>query len=161
MKAKRNFSRFYAIARAQGIDLAEAKEALVLQFTDGRSSSLRDMTDAEYDEMCDAMQYGHHREQESQAVIDRRRKARSAVLNRMQRLGVDTTDFNKVDAFCKNPRIAGKTFREISIEELEALVPKLEAIARKPKKQQEPKEEVPQAYQYMMLFHQKSNQIYS
>jgi hypothetical protein len=49
----------------------------------------------------------------------------------MQQLGIDTTDWNRVDAFCKDVRIAGKAFRHISIDELEALVVKLRAIKRK------------------------------
>jgi hypothetical protein len=60
------------------------------------------------------------------------KKARSAVLNRMQKLGVDTSDWAPVDNFCLNPRIAGKVFRDLSLDELRRLIPKLEAIARKP-----------------------------
>lgn len=167
MRAKRNFSRFYAIARSQGIDLSQSKEALVLEFTDGRTSSLREMSDAEYNEMCDCLQYGHRTASEPREDAERRRKARSAVLHRLQLLGVDTTDFAKVDAFCENPKIAGKAFRKITIPELEALIPKLEAICRKPRKQPEaeqPKPEqppVPDVYRFMMHFYQNANRAYS
>ena len=53
----------------------------------------------------------------------------------MQRLGVDTAHrtFAAVDEFCLDPRIAGKPFGMLTVEELQALVPKLEAILRKPK----------------------------
>ena len=37
-KKKRSYFRFYAIAKAKGIDLDRYKETLVLQFTDGRTS---------------------------------------------------------------------------------------------------------------------------
>ena len=47
MKRKRNYSRFYAIAKAKSIDLDQHKEVLVSQFTGGRTSSLREMTPAE------------------------------------------------------------------------------------------------------------------
>lgn len=52
MKRKRNYSRLYAIAKAKGIDLEQHKETLVAQFTGGRTESLREMTPAEYEEMC-------------------------------------------------------------------------------------------------------------
>lgn len=134
-KAKRNYSRFYAICKAKGIDLEQFKEDLITEFTQGRSSSLKDMTDKEYEEMCDCLQSGRHYGQSGEDFNAMRRKARSAVLKRIQRLGVDTTDFSKVDGFCLNRRIAGKPFGMLSIEELEALVPKLEAMLRKPKSQ--------------------------
>lgn len=135
MKRKRNFSRLYAIARAKGIDLDEHKEVLVSQFTAGRTSSLRDMTPAEYEEMCECLQTGKQLGETTAEYKERLRRARSAALNRMQRLGVDTADrtFAPVNEFCLDPRIAGKPFGLMTIEELQALVPKLEAILRKPR----------------------------
>ena len=137
-KRKRNYSRFYALAKEKGIDLEQHKEVLVAQFTDGRTSSLREMTNAEYEDMCDCLQSGKQRGESNEAHKERLRKARSAVLNRMQRLGIDTADktFAAVNEFCLNPRISGKPFGLLSIEELEALVPKLEAILRKPKREE-------------------------
>ena len=134
-KRKRNYSRFYAIAKAKGIDLDQHKETLVSQFTGGRTASLRDMTAAEYEEMCECLQTGKRIGETSEAYKERLRKARSAALNRMQRLGVDTADrtFAAVNEFCLDPRIAGKPFGMLTVEELQALVPKLEAILRKPK----------------------------
>ena len=99
MKRKRNYSRLYAIAKAKGIDLDEHKEVLVSQFTGGRTTSLRDMTPAEYEEMCECL----HR------------------------------TFAAVNRFCMNSRIIGKPFGMLSVEELQALIPKLEAILRKPR----------------------------
>ncbi len=134
-KKKRNYSRFYAIAKAKGIDLDQHKETLVSQFTGGRTESLREMTAAEYEEMCECLQTGIQLGETSAAYKERLRRARSAALNRMQRLGGDTADrtFAAVNEFCLNPRIAGKPFGMLSVEELQALVPKLEAILRKPK----------------------------
>lgn len=135
MKKKRNYSRFYAISRAKGIDLDVHKEVLVLQFTAGRTSSLRDMIQAEYDEMCACLEGGKQPGESTAEHRKRLRRARSAALNRMQRLGVDTADrtFAPVNEFCLSPRIAGKPFGLLTVEELQALVPKLEAILRKPK----------------------------
>ena len=60
----------------------------------------------------------------------------SSALHQLQLYGVDTTDWNKVNAFCAQPRIAGKAFRDLDCEELEALTRKMRAIIRKRDKQQ-------------------------
>lgn len=135
MKRKRNYSRLYAIAKAKGIDLDEHKEVLVSQFTGGRTTSLRDMTPTEYEEMCECLQTGKQVGESTAEHRERLRRARSAVLNRLQRLGVDTADrtFAAVNRFCMNTRIIGKPFGMLSVEELQALIPKLEAILRKPR----------------------------
>jgi len=125
--AKNSFSRFYALLNKNpGLD----KEELVLQFTDGRTTSLRQMSRVEFDAMCDALQYGSEwsREQAQEQL----RKARSSVLLRIGRLGIDTVDnWKGIDEFCMSERIAGKRFRELTLDELNALIPKLESIIRK------------------------------
>lgn len=132
---KRNYSRFYAIAKAKGIDLELYKDDLISEFTHGRTTSLKDMKEAEYDEMCDCLQTDRRQSEISEAYLTRRRKSRSAVLNRIQRLGIDTTDFSKVNAFCLDKRIAGKPFGMLTVDELDSLIPKLESMLRKPKPQ--------------------------
>lgn len=54
-----------------------------------------------------------------------------AALHLMQRLGIDTTDWNRVDAYCLHPRLAGKEFRKLTADELETLAIKLRIILRK------------------------------
>lgn len=49
----------------------------------------------------------------------------------MQELGIDTKDWNRINEFCRHPRIAGKDFALITISELEQLSVKLRAIKRK------------------------------
>lgn len=136
---KRNYSRFYAVCKAKGVDLELYKEDLISEFTHGRTTSLKEMKESEYEEMCDCLQNDRQQSETSEAYLGRRRKARSAVLNRIQRLGIDTTDFSKVNAFCQDRRIAGKPFGMLSADELDALIPKLEAMLRKPKPQREAK----------------------
>lgn len=48
---------------------------------------------------------------------------------------INTTDssFTPVNEFCMDLRIAGKPFGLLTVEELQSLIPKLEAILRKPK----------------------------
>ena len=151
---KHNYSRFYAIASAKGIDLEQFKEDIISEFTHGRTTSLKDMKDAEYEEMCDFLQDDRRQNETREAYFARRRRARSAVLYRIQKLGIDTTDFSKVNAFCQNRRIAGKPFGVLTPDELEALIPKLESMLRKPKSQR-----VVKAPSMPMFIYFRPNQI--
>lgn len=125
--AKNDFARFYALMKKN--PQAE-KEELVLQYTDGRTTSLREMTKEEFTEMCDMLQYGSV---EEQSARERElRKARSSALLRIARLGINTIDnWDGIDAFCLSPKIAGKRFAELDLSELRALISKLETIIHK------------------------------
>ena len=65
------------------------------------------------------------------------RQKRSAVLHQMQLLGIDTADWDKVNTFCLDSRIAGKEFRELDCEALDTLQVKLRAIRRKRENKQQ------------------------
>lgn len=121
-----NFGRFYtAIRELDRIgDRDEVKEALVRQYTNGRTGSLREMTPREYTRCCKDLE----RQNSDRETL---RKERSVTLHLLQKLGVDTTDWNRVNRFCEDKRIAGKEFARISIEELRELRIKLRAIDRK------------------------------
>lgn len=128
MEAERNYARFYALlGKLPGAD----KETLVYQFTNGRTPHLHLMDEREYRSMCNEMQrvagYDGRRGKYRQEM----RQKRSAVLHQMQLLGIDTADWNKVDGFCRDKRIAGKAFRELDGNELYLLLKKLRAIRRK------------------------------
>lgn len=123
-----NYARFYTLLKKMpGAD----KETLVEQYTNGRTTHLRETTQQEYNKMCrDMEQVAGYDERMSDIRRELRRK-RSVCLKLMQQLSIDTTDWNRVNAFCEDTRIAGKAFRHISIDELEALAVKLRAIKRK------------------------------
>ena len=132
----RNFARFYMTFNRLPWDgdREDLKKTLVLGHTGNRTDSLREMTRAEYEACCDSL--------ERLAGTDaERRKKRSVCLRLMQRLGVDTTDWQRVNDFCEDPRIAGKPFARISLDELDALSVKLRAIERngglKPRKEKQ------------------------
>ena len=128
MGAERNYARFYALLK----QLPKAdKENLVEQYTGGRTTHLRQMTIKEYELMCSVMAQVAGYETRKEALRKELRRKRSVCLKLMQQLGVDTTDWARVDNFCMNPRLAGKPFRNISIEELEELSVKLRTIKRK------------------------------
>ena len=129
-----NYARFYALLkRLPGAD----KETLVYQYTDGRTTHLRQMEPDEYDRMCRRMEQvaGYDRRRELYRQELKRR--RSAALHQMQLLGVDTACWERVNAFCRDRRIAGKEFRDLDTEELEALAVRLRAIRRKREKKNE------------------------
>ena len=140
-----NFARFYGILKASykfaskelGNDF---KEGVVSQFTNGRTTSLREMTRKEYDTMCDKLEGATA--QLLRTVKEVQRRHRSKCLKLMQKLGIDTTDWTRINAFCEDPRIAGKVFAKLSNDELDQLSVKLRTILRKgglkPKKEPEP-----------------------
>lgn len=128
MGAERNYARFFWLLKK--LPGAE-KETLVEQYTNGRTIHLHETSMQEYDKMCDDMEKVAGYDEFVEGVRKQLRRKRSACLKLMQQLGIDTTDWNRVDAFCKDPRIAGKAFRKIDAEELEVLAVKLRAIQRK------------------------------
>lgn len=128
METERNYARFYALlGKLPGAD----KETLVYQFTNGRTMHLHLMAENEYRSMCNEMERVAGYDERREAWRREMKRKRSAVLHQMQLLGVDTADWGKVDAFCQNKRIAGKVFRELDGEELDAMLVKLRIIRRK------------------------------
>jgi len=67
------------------------------------------------------------------------KKLRSAILYRLQKHGVDTTNWSRVNAFMENRRIAGKRLYDMDEDEMRVFIRKLESIL---KKDQEHEEEV-------------------
>lgn len=138
MRKVTNFARFYALMKRMPGNQDGLKEQLVLTYTENRTSSLKEIRQSEYDAMCASLQEtldGNVGAAEFKARI---KSYRSNVLHWLQVIGVDTTDWDRVDTYCLDSRIAGKVFRKLTIPELEALVPKLKAIARKAKEKPAP-----------------------
>lgn len=121
MGAHRNYARFYTLLKKMP---CADKETLVSSFTNGRTTSLREMSVKEYETMCVSLE-------EQTGWKSELKKKRSLCLKLMQQLGVDTSDWARVDNFCQHPRLAGKPFRKISVEELQDLAVKLRTIKQK------------------------------
>ena len=128
-----NFARFYALFNKLPCtgDREGLKKQIVLQYTCDRTESLREMTSKEYEACCCALEKLTGQDKWRQKLREELRRKRSVCLKLMQQLGIDTTDWNRVNEFCNNPRIAGKPFVQISTAELEHLAIKLRAIQRK------------------------------
>ena len=135
METGYNYKRFYALLRRLP---GANKETLVEQYTNGRTTHLHLMTAGEYDHMCCDMEQVAGYDERREALRRELRKARSNVLHQLQLYGIDTADWSRVNAFCKDSRIAGKTFRELEMEELNALNRKIRAMRRKKASPQPP-----------------------
>lgn len=122
--SKEGYGRFYALLRNHPF---ADKNELVMTYTGGRTTHLHEMKPYEYKEMCAALDNTDFSAQKQQL-----KKARSAVLLRLGRLGINTVDnWDEINAFCLSPKIAGKEFRQLSLSELQALIPKLQSIIHK------------------------------
>lgn len=122
----KKFGRFFALLKRMPYRIDEnERHSMIVLATGGRTNSLREMTQAEYKQLCDGLEF---RQRRATTVL---RHRRSCVLHQMQKMGVDTTDWARIDALCMDPRIAGKRFAQLSIEELTALDKKLRGIERK------------------------------
>lgn len=124
-----NFARFYVVfnkMRCPG-DREELKCDLVRQVTNGRTDSLREVTRCEYEELCSSLE----QRVGSRSFREELRYQRSVALHQMQKMGVDTTDWARINALCQDYRIAGKVFARLSPDELAALTKKLRVIERK------------------------------
>ena len=128
-----NYAAFYALLqRLPGsYDRGRLKRDIVRQFTGGRTESLREMTRAEYNECCTALEQLTGQDEWRKKLREELRFRRSVCLKLMQKIGIDTTDWARVNDFCLNPRIAGKPFGRLDTEELEQLAVKLRSIERK------------------------------
>lgn len=131
-----NFARFYALFNkipCSG-DREEFKKEMVSNATLGRTDSLREVTRREYQDLCEALEKVCPMSAEAksrEAAHDELRRQRSICLKLMQKLGIDTADWNRVNTFCQDGRIAGKVFRFLDTLELEQLSKKLRSIERK------------------------------
>lgn len=125
------YSRFYAVlGKIPYSDREEMKKSIVRQYTWNRTEHVSEMTPQEYDECCSTLERMTAPDERAAYTRERKRK-RSAALHQLQLYGVDTADWGKVNEFCKQPRIAGKEFRELTLDELDALTVKMRAIIAK------------------------------
>lgn len=129
MATVKQIQRLHMLYRKRGMD-NDAKKAMLYDLTDGRTNTSKELT---YKEALYLMGYLNGSIAEAPLSGGERelKSRRSAVLKRIQLLGVNTTSWDNVNEFCLDKRIAGKVFYELNIDELKGLVPKLEAIIKK------------------------------
>ncbi len=132
MKTTGVHDKFFALL--SGMPGAE-KEQLVWQYSNMLTTSLREFYQRDpegYKRMIAEMQ-GKTAPQPPQggANTAETKRLRSAILKRLQKHGVDTTSWTRVNTFLMQPRIAGKLLFEMDAAELRKLIAKLEQILRK------------------------------
>ena len=150
-----NFARFYALFNKLPFngDREEFKKSIVLQYTWNRTDSLREMTRLEYKTCCEGLEKLAGVDERRQKMQEELKYWRSVCLRRIRNMGIVTSDWARVNDFCRNPRIAGKAFSQSSSDELEQLAVKLRFIRRKGGLKEKKKEEVkqPAAVTYMLI----------
>ena len=130
MKKTHNHSQFWTLfAQMPGAD----KEQIVWEASNMLTNSLNDFLEnnpSGYKSMIAKMQNAISTAKKPNENIT---LYRSGVLTRLQKYGVDTTNWTKVNAFLKQPQVAGKVLYELSIDEMRALITKLESMIAKKK----------------------------
>ena len=126
---KKMIGRLHALYARKGIS-NEQKEAMLLDLTDGRTSHTNELS---YKEAIYLWGYlnGHSDSLKPSTGNELMKRRRSGCLKTMQKIGVATTDWKRINAYCMQPTIAGKPFYDISFEELVKLREKLESILKK------------------------------
>lgn len=126
-----NFARFYGILkRVPKIgDNEYLKKEMVSVATGGRTESLKEITRKEYDDLCNLLEKRFP--EKRNIYVEQRRKKRSSCLKLLQKIGVDTTSWTAINNYCKSPKIAGKVFADLDIDELQQLSLKLRMILKK------------------------------
>lgn len=133
MQEVTNFARFYSILkRVPKIgDNEYLKKEMVNVATGGRTESLKEITRKEYDDLCNLLEKRFP--EKRNIYVEQRRKKRSSCLKLLQKIGVDTISWTAINNYCKSPKIAGKVFADLDIEELQLLSLKLRMILKKQK----------------------------
>lgn len=133
MQEVTNFARFYSILKRMPKigDNEYLKKEMVSVATGGRTESLKEITRKEYDDLCNLLEKRFP--EKRNIYVEQRRKKRSSCLKLLQKIGVDTTSWTAINNFCKSPKIAGKVFADLDIEELQLLSLKLRMILKKKK----------------------------
>jgi hypothetical protein len=108
------------------------KEDIVYAYSSQTTTSLRDFYanhPLEYQAMINDLEHKItiNRLKNEKLIKDKR----SAVLKRIQKYGIDTTEWSKVNDFLLQPKIAGKKLYDMSIDEMNSLIKKLESILKK------------------------------
>lgn len=111
----------------------EQYRAMIVELTDGRTDTTKELTYAEAQYLAGYITGANTKLQTTaeQMAVQAIKKQRSAVLKRLQQIGINTASWDAVNSYLKSPRIAGKPLYELDSDELAALIPKLESIKRK------------------------------
>ena len=122
---KKMIGRLHGIYSRKGIG-KEEKEAMLLDLTDGRTCHTNELTHKE-----SIYLWGYLNGQTASSGYDPIKTHRSGCLKIMQKIGVDTTDWNAINSYCLDKRTAGSVFYDLTIDDLKKLRKRLEKILKK------------------------------
>lgn len=128
--SSRMIGHLHGLYRSHGLD-EYTRRSMIRRLTDGRTDSTRELTYGEAQYLAGYINGAAHENRDLSIGERAIKRQRSGVLKRLQKLGVDTTNWVAVNTFLRNPRIAGKSLYELSGDELQSLIPKLESILKK------------------------------
>lgn len=127
MKAtKEQIRQLHVLAARLGMD-KDAYRNMLYVATGGRTDTAAGLSEGEAAYLAGYLQGSTPDDLVKRTI----RRHRSGVLKCLTRLGVDTSDWDKVNAYLCQKKICGKKLYELSLDELAALRAKLEAIIRK------------------------------
>lgn len=126
----RMIGHLHGLYHSHGLDEG-TRRSMIRQLTDGRTDSTRELTYGEAQYLAGYINGAVHESRDLSIGERAVKRQRSGVLKRLQKLGIDTTNWTNVNTFLCDPRIAGKSLYELSGDELQSLIPKLESILKK------------------------------
>ena len=139
METKVSHAKFYALLHQLP---RMNKEDLVWQYSHLTTNSLSEFHERkpeQYARMIADMQKTVNRinmSRPEEAKLAELKRLRSAILHRLQKHGINTTDWNSVNSFMRQKRIAGKTLGEMTATEMLQFIPKMHSILEKDKLKQ-------------------------
>lgn len=126
-------ARLHMMYKQRGLSRDEHK-AMLAQLTDGRTDKTNELTEAEANYLAGWLN-GNGQETLKAKADEMKQKNlkfyRSAVLKRLQKMGINTSDWGRVNAFLSDRRIAGQPLYAMSVETMIKLIPKLEKLCEK------------------------------
>lgn len=126
-------ARLHVMYKQRGLSREEHK-AMLAQLTDGRTDKTNELTEAEANYLAGWLN-GNGQEALKAKADEMQQKNlkfyRSAVLKRLQKMGINTSDWGRVNAFLSDRRIAGQPLYAMSVESMKTLIPKLEKLCEK------------------------------
>lgn len=127
----RQIKQLHAIYSKNRVGVDQKKD-IILNLTDGRTDSTKDLTYSEAVYLCGFLN-GRNGVSEKPITAGEReiKRRRSGALKRMQMIGIQTTSWHCINTFCCDKRIMGKPFYDLTPDELLILIKKLESIINK------------------------------
>lgn len=88
----------------------EEYRGMIVELTDGRTDTTKELTYAEAQYLAGYITGANTKLQTTaeQMAVQAIKKQRSAVLKRLQQIGINTASWDAVNSYLKSPRIAGK-----------------------------------------------------